>query len=139
MCIRDSRMNSAIPTPNNTLVTGPENELAAVSRNGVLVPPNWLARCMAVGEPLLMSSLRPRRTFSDGPACRDCCWEICFFERPGFSKIGRILTSIGPILVPRMRRFQQQNFHHKRNSRSFDPLTHPGYPDADRSLGNSFS
>ena len=58
---------------------------------------------------------------------------------PVFSEIGRILTSIGPIPVPRMRRFQQQNFHHKRDSRSFDPPTHPGYPDADRSLGNSFS
>ena len=31
-----NKMNKAIPTPNNTLVTGPENELAAVSRNGVL-------------------------------------------------------------------------------------------------------
>ena len=62
-----------------------------------------------------------------------------FSKGPVFSKIGRILTSIGPIPVPRMRRFQRQNFHHKRDSRSFAPPTHPGYPDADRSLGNSFS
>ena len=62
-----------------------------------------------------------------------------FSKGPVFSEIGRILTSIGPIPVPRMRRFQQQNFHHKRDSRSFDPPTHPGYPDADRSLGSSFS
>ena len=33
-----NRMNNAMPTPISTFVTGPENELAAVSRNGVLVP-----------------------------------------------------------------------------------------------------
>ena len=62
-----------------------------------------------------------------------------FSKGPVFSEIGRILTLIGPIPVPRIRRFQQQNFHHKQDSRSFDPPTHPGYPDADRSLVNSFS
>ena len=62
-----------------------------------------------------------------------------FSKGPVFSEIGRILTSIGPIPVPQMRRFQRQNFHHKRDSRSFEPPTHPGYTDADRSLGNSFS
>ena len=62
-----------------------------------------------------------------------------FSKSPIFSEIGRILTLIGQIPVPRIRRFQRQNYHHKRDSRSFDPPTHPGYPDADLSLGSSFS
>ena len=77
-------MNNAMPTPISTFVTGPENELAAVSRNGVLVPPNWLAMHGSRGafaDVLAQTSEDVLRWAS----CRDCCWEICFSKGPVFS------------------------------------------------------
>ena len=78
-----TNLNKTFPTTNiPTIIEVIEPEIfeALVSLSGVRDLVKWLAKCIAVGEPCAISSLKLRIISSGGMPSLDCCFEICFFD-----------------------------------------------------------